>query len=240
MGRVLEIEPDNVRADIASADFNLARGDSAAAVTWLESAFSVGIDTVRELRLAGRLFKRLGMTDRAQETMNRAVEIDPGDDKARISLAELYLSGGRFEEAFPHLESLLENQDLADSLAYRVYYGLGRCLYSRGEPDSARGMFLRVVSLDSSSADAYNQLGLSDDESGAYQRAIEEYTHALRLNPGLHDVHSNLGVTYYKMGRYRESREEFERYLPYAEDDVEVTRLKAFIEEIRKKEISGG
>lgn len=62
---------------------------------------------------------------------------------------------------------------------------------------------------DSTAADAYNQLGMTSDEMGKDKVAIEDYTHALILDPELHDVHYNLGVTCFRMGRLRESREEF-------------------------------
>jgi lysine/ornithine N-monooxygenase len=56
------------------------------------------------------------------------------------------------------------------------------------------------------------------------------------MDPGRVEVYSNMGVTYYNMGRYRESREEFERYLPYVKDPEEASRLREFIKEIKKLE----
>jgi arylsulfatase A-like enzyme/Flp pilus assembly protein TadD len=228
----LKIDPTYVQADLARADLMLAKGDSASARASLEAAYTKGIHTPKELVLGSRLWDRLGEGEREVTSLDAAIELDPKAIPPRVYLAEYYLRSGDLVSAFPLLQALAAKVAEGDSLAPRIYYGLGRCDYSRGETDAAEEMFLRVVALDSTAADAYNQLGLIYDDKGNYEKAISSYRKALSLNRGMEEVHSNLGVSYYKMGRLEDARREFETYLSHVTDKEEAARLRALIRQI--------
>jgi len=172
--------------------------------------------------------------------MERATEIDSLGVRARLYLGEKALLREDFEDAFAWLGPIETVVNDRDSLAARVHYGLGRCYYTMGDLERAEAAFLKVTSLDTTAAAACNQLGLIDDDLERYDEAIAHYRKALELDPGMAEVHSNLGVSYFHQGDYRKSVEEFEAYLPFAEDAAEKERLRGFIEQIRQAEGSEG
>jgi tetratricopeptide (TPR) repeat protein len=232
--QALEYDPDYLKASLALADLHLLRGDPGAARSELEGAASRGIDTRKELVRAARLWGRLGEGDRMVGLFEGILEKEPGDIPVSLYIGEHYLSEGNFEKAFPYLEPLPPVINPGDSLEARLYYGLGRCYYHRGELLRAVEMYRTVVSLDSTAADGYSQLGIVYDDLGEYELAVENYQKALELDPGMVEMHSNLGVSYYKMGRYDESRASFEAYLPHVTDADESQRVRAFIEHLKE------
>jgi arylsulfatase A-like enzyme/tetratricopeptide (TPR) repeat protein len=212
-GMTLDLNPSHLNARLAAVDNHLAQGDSVNAQVELEGVFSLGIDKSEELVLGGWLWDRLGRKDQAVKAMKKVLELDRDHLVARLYLGEHYLLQNQYEEAFSFLEPTIVNLSDKDTLATRVYYGLGRCYANRGNLEEAERLFQRVISLDSTAAGGYNQLGLIHVE-----------------------VHSNLGVANYNLGRYSESRREFEAYLPHAENEEEASRLRLFIEHIKELE----
>jgi arylsulfatase A-like enzyme/Tfp pilus assembly protein PilF len=235
----LRIDPYFADANAVLAGIFLSRGDSTAATDALERIFRAEKLTSNSLMKARRLWERLGMTGKAVEAMKVALEVDTNSLPARLYLAEHSLIEGDLEDAYRYLEPLEGNIRDEDSLSTRIHYGLGRCYYHRGDLVKAESHFRRVVAIDSSSADAYNQLGLIYDDLKEYEMAIVNYRRALELAPDFVEVHSNLGVTYFNMGRYLESMEEFETYLPHAENIEEEERLNRLIGQIRQMEGNG-
>ncbi len=236
LDKTLAAEPDHVRARLALVDILVVEGDSVEAARELESIFSGDIDSEKELLIAGRLWRGLGRMDRFVEAMERLMELDPSNVPAQLLLGEQYLVAGDYDAACSYLVPLEDWKPESDSLGLRVYYALGRCRYGLGDLDGAEKSFNRMIDIDSTVADGYNQLGLISDDRGEYEKAVNYYERALSRDPSSHEIHSNLGVSYYKMGRYAESLEEFEAYLRHVEDEEEAGKLRAFIEHIREME----
>lgn len=236
----LRIDPDFAEANIGLASILLNRGDTLGAASALDKVFRAERVTVPGLLWARRIWDRLGMAENAVRAMEMVLMMERDHVPARLYLAEHCLVNGDYDGAFDYLEPLEGILSDADSLSARVHYGLGRCYYHRGDLVKAEDLFRRVVTIDSTSADAYNQLGLVYDDLEEYEMAIASYRRALELDPDFVEVHSNLGVTYFNMGRYRKSLDEFETYLPHAENIEERERLKRLMEEIRQMEGNGG
>ena len=55
--------------------------------------------------------------------------------------------------------------------------------------------------------------GVQAFRNGDYEQALQHFGHARELGVDTPGLHYNLGATYYRLGRYSESRGEFEQLL---------------------------
>jgi len=60
---------------------------------------------------------------------------------------------------------------------------------------------------------AYNNRGFAYFDLAEYQRAIEDYDHALRLDPKLADAHFNRGLSFFRLGDFAPAIEGFDQTL---------------------------
>lgn len=73
--------------------------------------------------------------------------------------------------------------------------------------------FFRLVHGIGLNHNIHNNLGLTYDKLGMYEKAIQEYNEALRLDPGYIEVHNNLAVTFHKIGLTNEAENELKEVI---------------------------
>jgi tetratricopeptide (TPR) repeat protein len=76
---------------------------------------------------------------------------------------------------------------------------------SKSDISSSGSLFNRSNSY----SDAYNSSGSAYAKLGQYQRAIEDFNQAIRLQPDDVAVHDNRGSAYYSMGQYQSAVEDY-------------------------------
>lgn len=64
-------------------------------------------------------------------------------------------------------------------------------------------------------AAAYTNRGNAYDDLGEYNRAIDDYTEALRIEPGYASAYNNRGVSYDNLGDYTRAIENYDQALRY-------------------------
>jgi tetratricopeptide (TPR) repeat protein len=72
------------------------------------------------------------------------------------------------------------------------------------------------------SAEDHFRKGNEFSQSGDFEKAVEEYTKALELEPENVDAMSNLGVTYYNLGQLDEAIEQYSNALELAPRDADI------------------
>jgi len=94
----------------------------------------------------------------------------------------------------------------------RAYAGLGESYWRKYEQTHARnwvslaeGACKRAVDLASDLAIAHNCLGIVSDGTGAYQRAVDEFQRATRLDPSSDSALLGLASAFDKLGRTAEA-----------------------------------
>jgi eukaryotic-like serine/threonine-protein kinase len=100
----------------------------------------------------------------------------------------------------------------------RAYAGLGESYWRKYEQTHARnwvslaeGTCKRAVDLASDLAIAHNCLGIVSDGTGAYQRAVDEFQRAARLDPSSDSALLGLASAFDKLGRSAEAESFFKR-----------------------------
>lgn len=131
------------------------RNDHGAAISYLKQALDLpagttasSTDYARLLYLLGAEYAQIGLMDRAQEQMARAVEMDPGLHTARFQLGLLLLTQARPEAA---LEVLAPLKDLGPQQAF-FHLEAGLAHLVRDEFTACRESLLQGMELNAASA----------------------------------------------------------------------------------------
>jgi tetratricopeptide (TPR) repeat protein len=96
-------------------------------------------------------------------------------------------------------KALIETGGLTTQDQATIRYKYARALRDKGDPDAAIASYDKSIDL-RPTADAYNHRGVAYFDKGEYERAIDDYTEALRLNPTLAEAANNRAWTRYKAG----------------------------------------
>lgn len=109
------------------------------------------------------------------------VERTPGD-RAYLAGNTAFEDGHYEEAAADYEQALRENPEHIHALR-----GKARSLLQLGEHDAALRAFNEVIQRAPDFAAAYANRGILHDRMGHHQEAVEDYEHALRLDPELAD-----------------------------------------------------
>lgn len=78
--------------------------------------------------------------------------------------------------------------------------------FEKGDYESAKIRYHKVISSGYSYADVYNKLGLISYNEGFFEKACGYFEKALEINPRYTEVSLNLAVTYNELGKYDKAR----------------------------------
>ena len=94
--------------------------------------------------------------DKAVETYNKAIELDPNDSALHNSLGSTYAQMNKIPEAQAEFKKAA---DLDPTHAAQAYYNMGAIFYNTGKMDEAADAFKKASELDPNNAAAYALLG---------------------------------------------------------------------------------
>ncbi|HVY72271.1 MAG TPA: carbamoyltransferase C-terminal domain-containing protein, partial [Verrucomicrobiae bacterium] len=104
---------------------------------------------------------RLGAVEEFEQSLSKALELDPENRDALQLLADLNREQKRFGDAARIYARLL--QGASDEIP--ILFSLGYCFYQAGEFDSARLTYERILELDANNAEARQNLALLSGQS---------------------------------------------------------------------------
>ena len=102
-----------------------------------------------------------------------------------------------------------------------AWVNLGYVELRRGNFDQARRDFLRARDLNQDIPAPHHALGLLADREGLGGVAEEYYRAALKVDPGFAPARANLARRLFERGQYENAREQFERLVQVAPDQIE-------------------
>ncbi|HEX6209073.1 MAG TPA: tetratricopeptide repeat protein [Actinomycetota bacterium] len=161
----LEVDPDDPEAQIALGGSLAARGEDAAAATFLR-------DAAWDLGAANRLPEAL-------EAVDRSLSLAPGDPYAFGIRGELLRMMGDAPGAIASLREALQGEP--DNLVWQA--SLGAALAATGELDEARRLLERVVGEEPDYAFAQANLGDVLRVQGRFDEALRAADRALEIEP---------------------------------------------------------
>jgi tetratricopeptide (TPR) repeat protein len=108
----------------------------------------------------------------------KAIELDPAMNKARVNLAMLLAETAEVDSA----KALLEQAIAADPTDAKAYNNMGMIYYTDLDTGSAVKYFQKAIELEPGNVEAHYNLGLAFAESGLLLEAITEWNQVLEID----------------------------------------------------------
>ncbi len=188
------------------------------------------VTAVRNLVSSGRSrgfeIAQAGPAARAQAEQQymRALEVEPNNVEALLSLGEIRLTQGRYEDALQRFRVALDQQP-GDPRALQGY-GIASTL--KGDFEQGPKALSEALATDPTLWRSWNVLGQNWDREQEWSRAEACYREALRHSPGEASVLNNLGMSYFLQERYNQAVSTFREALSY-DPDFEIARTNVDI-----------
>jgi tetratricopeptide (TPR) repeat protein len=156
---------------------------------------------------------------------NEALELNPGDARARSNLGYALAREGKLQEAVAQW-----NQALAAHEDYpEVHNNMGRAMVQLGRIDEAIRHWYRAIELGVRDAETHYNLGVVLAQRGRLDEATRQFESALAEDPRDAQAHSDLGNVLYSRRRYREALDHWRAALRLKPDDPDLLKRAAWV-----------
>jgi predicted O-linked N-acetylglucosamine transferase (SPINDLY family) len=156
-------------------------------------------------KLLGLAQHGLGMPEQAEASMQKAVNLLPGDWQIHFILGNFCLIGNRLSAAEGHFHRCVQiNPDHADA-----YCKLGVVHRKQANDAEAERCYLKALELVPNLAEAFFNLGNLRGDQSRLTEAETCYRSALALDPGFAPAHNNLGNVLLAQTRYEDAEASF-------------------------------
>jgi tetratricopeptide (TPR) repeat protein len=189
--KVVALDPDNVEARGNLGVLLYFHGDYAAAIPELSAAVKTQPDLWKIRSLLGMAEDRTGELQAGRDDLEAAFP-HLADEKVRVdageTLVDIDSNTGDFEKAAEIVSTLLASQPTDATLLYLSY---------RIHSDMANRAILTMAMADSGSGEIQRAMARELAKQGDTAQAIADYREAIRINPRLPGVHTELGDLLY-------------------------------------------
>jgi len=195
------------RERVARAAAMIRQGQLDAALKDLPTIVADSPEHAEAHRLLGLAYWIDDQTGKSIDSLRSAIRLAPGDERARVVLAEVLAGDRRLAEAGRELTQALEG----GSRSGRVHHALAQ-LYERQSllPQAATSFhdseaFGPIVGRD----EFYRALGALLVNRADFDGAAEAYRRRIEANPNSGEAHRQLGEIYFLQGRDEQALAEF-------------------------------
>ncbi|HEX8722826.1 MAG TPA: tetratricopeptide repeat protein [Pyrinomonadaceae bacterium] len=178
-------EPSNPEHVVRLARAHLARKDVRAAGRALESAVARGVEAAPVYALLADVYEASGHVENAIPAMRLAIERDPKNESYRFRYGMLLTDTKAPAAAVIRLREALKEFPRSS----RLWFALGVAQSALDKPEEAAGSFQRAHELEPNFAPALAYLGMTYDQQGRFDEAVEHYERALALDGRLGAAH---------------------------------------------------
>jgi pentatricopeptide repeat protein len=140
-------------------------------------------------------YVKQGKTEAAIDTYNKMIKANPTDDTTHTSLANLYYSSNRFDDALKEYERAVT---LNPSAANR--YSLGQGYLAADQYNNALQQFKMVQQQSPTDPQGFFGIGQSYAKMGNYDAAIQSFSSAIGVKKDYWDAYTELGYAYMDSG----------------------------------------
>ena len=138
----------------------------------------------------GKEYILMGDLKKAQDDIERALEIFPDSPHAHNNYGIILYKHGRFEEAIKHFSEAAR----LDPLNFKFYYNLGNALFEQGRFKEAYEKYDYIRGyISRNNPDVHNSIGKAAAHMGEYDEAVKHLTRTLYFDPEHAEAHFNLG-----------------------------------------------
>jgi len=226
--RVLEIQPDDLRALQTLYDAYSATGDEAKAGEILAKLSSIeggGTDAAVRVFNLGAEAVRVGDVEGAIAHFRKAVELDPGLAPGHLALARLHLARSEYDEALAAADEALAAAGAEEKAGlivdvHKVRYEAYR---DTGQDAKAQEVFAELSAADPKGlGETLFEQGRDAFEANQMEPAKQALGQVLQVDPDHPRAHYFLGLVYVNLGDTAKAKEHLARFVELAPDDPEV------------------
>ncbi|MEG4006621.1 tetratricopeptide repeat protein [Microcoleus sp. Pol11C1] len=173
------------------AEVYLAEGKLNEAVAACESALKIEPNLATACQTLGKVMQVRGEIEQAKQWYESAIDRNPNLPEVYANLGSLYSQGKQWEKAIVNCEKAIS---LAPNFA-AVYRQLARIWTQLEKREEAADCWYQAFNIEPNWATAEENVTLGNSlvELGKFDRAIECYSRAIKLNPKLAIAYHNLG-----------------------------------------------
>lgn len=144
-----------------------------------------------------------------RESIDKAIELNPIDDKAYVALGHFYQGKNNFSKAIKFFNKAIEINPGNDE----AYVGAGWCYQSDTQPQivQAQKSFHKAIDLNPRNDNAYIGLAHSYLIQALFSEAEKYYNKAIKINPKNDMAYAGLGWCYHSRGDFPQALELFEK-----------------------------
>ena len=159
----------------------------------------------------GMVYHRLGDYEKAMESFNAALKINPRFAPAldNAGYAAFYMERDREAEGY-FRRAIGVDPSFADS-----HCGLGMVTARQGRKDEAVKAFNRAIAEDDMHADSYFERGILRVDGGDVRGALDDFGLAVKYNPRWVSPLMERGLIYYHTGKFNQAYHDFSDGIKY-------------------------
>jgi len=184
----VQINSDTIETYVALGNLYRSRGDIDRAIRIRQSIIlRPNIDEISKMRAfidLGLDYRRGGFMNRALETLNQALEKEPGNLEALDAAEKIYEDMRDWENAYGTRQKIsrVSKGNHRHILAhYQVE--LGKKSQEKGDLGKAKSCFQKAISIDDTCLDAHLHLGDLHFQKEDYKKAVSEWRTVVRIAP---------------------------------------------------------
>jgi serine/threonine-protein kinase len=162
----------------------------------------------------GTLAQETGNQTEAVSEFQKALQLEPANDRASIGLAKAYEKLNQPEKA----EAAYKQAIALRPNYWRGYDQLGGFYFRTADYPKAEQMFRIATEKDPQSFRSYSNLAAALSFQAKDSEAVDALNRSIALHP-TGDAYLNLGVALFKLRRFDEAAEDFRRSIQFAPDD---------------------
>ena len=182
-------------------------GDMEAAVRYVKVGIERDPNHADAHRLLGRLLLAGRRDDEGLKELQLAVGLSPGDERARLALADALVQLRRYADA----EGAFRDALKALPASGRAHYRLGRLYQRQNKSLEALGEFQAAGTLNPliGANRLLQTVGALNAAEQNFDAALQAYSTRVDIHPNDADAHRSLGFTYSRLDRRDEAFAEF-------------------------------
>ena len=156
-----------------------------------------------------------GELERGAQLLERAVDLNPNDEGASLSLLIAYGQMGDRDRAADHFRKSAKEFPVSED----IHFNYATILAQQGNLAGASQLFARVLEINPQHADSHASLGYLREESGDIGVAVDHYRRAVDNDPSNPTARFRLGRLALAQGRTQEAIAHFRAALDAARDE---------------------
>ena len=221
VGRMIEIEPDNVQVLLLRAGLNFLIEKYAEVIADCDRITALDDTNAAAYFLQGKAKKAAGDRLGAIVGLSQAIRLKEDFAEARLLRAEVMLEAGDCKDGLEDAERVVQLIPEEEN----AYLIRGRLLEATGNREAAEKDYRYVVELNPFNEQAYLQLGGLFMACGQPDKAIELFDEAIELKPDFARAYGERGRARLMQGDKKGSLEDVKKAMELNPDGEEVCRV---------------